>query len=76
MKVDSSCTMHSKERTSSGPKSDSCDELDIGAARQVYYQEHGKVPGLYVLRVAPDLVCRGFPAASPASSRTRDRIKD
>jgi len=26
--------------------------------------------------VAPDLVCCGFPAASPASSRTRDRIKD
>ena len=26
------------------------DELDIWAARQVYYQERGKVPGLYVCR--------------------------
>ena len=39
-------SMRSKERTSSGPKNDSSDELDIGAARQVYYQERGKVPGL------------------------------
>ena len=29
-------SMHSKERTSSGPKNDSSDEFDIGAARQVY----------------------------------------
>ena len=27
--------MYSKKRTSSGPKNDSSDELDIGAARQV-----------------------------------------
>ena len=37
--------LHTKESTSS---SDS--ELDIGTARQVYYQERGQVPGLYVCR--------------------------
>ena len=44
--------MHSKERPDKfrPQKNDSSDELGIGAARQVYYQEHGKVPGLYVHR--------------------------
>jgi len=40
-------TMHTKESTST---SSSDSELDVGTARQVYYQECGKVPGLYVRR--------------------------
>ena len=43
-------TMHNKESTSTSTSS-SDSELDIGTARQVYYQERGKVPGLYVRRV-------------------------
>ena len=50
--------MHAKESTSSSP-SDS--ELDVGTAKQVYYQERGKVPGLNVRRVALVLVCHGYP---------------
>ena len=69
-------SMNSKERTSSGPKNDSSDELDIGAARQVYYQERGKVPGLYVCRGCTRSSVSWIPiTASPVSSRTRARIR-
>ena len=42
-------TMHTKESTSTSTSS-SDSELDVGTARQVYYQECGKVSGLYVRR--------------------------
>ena len=53
--------MHTKESTSTS-SSPSDSELDVGTARQVYYQERGKVPGLYIRRGCTiDLVCHGYP---------------
>ena len=64
-------TMHTKESTSS---SDS--ELDIGTARQVYYQERGQAPGLYVHRGCTSSSVSWIPIAlGPASSRTRAKTK-
>jgi len=53
-------TMYSKKRTSSGPKNDSSDELDIGTARQV---KSWFLVSTFA-GVAPDLVCHGFPLQS------------
>ena len=66
-------TMHTKESTST---SSSDSELDVGTARQVYYQEHGKVPGLYIRRGCTSSSVSWIPIApSPVSSRTRARTK-
>ena len=68
-------TMHTKEsKSTSSSSSDS--ELDVGTARQVYYQEHGKVPGLYIRRGCTSSSVSWIPIApSPVSSRTRARTK-
>ena len=66
-------TMHTKESTST---SSSDSELDIGTARQVYYQECGQVPGLYVRRGCTSSSVSWLPIApSPVFSRTRARTK-
>jgi len=50
------------ERTSSGPKNDSSNELDIGVARQVYtIKSIAKFLASMFTGVAPYLECRGFP---------------
>jgi len=55
-------SVHSMERTGSGPKNDSSNELDIGVARQVYtIKSMAKFLASMFTGVAPDLVCRGFP---------------
>ena len=65
--------MHTKESTST---SSSDSELDVGIAREVCYQEHGKVPGLYVRRGCTSSSVSWIPTApSPVSSRTRARTK-
>ena len=49
--------MHSKERTGSGPKNDSSDELDIGPARRVYtIKSVAKFQASMFAGVAPELV--------------------
>ena len=68
-------TMHTKESTSTS-SSPSGSELDVGTARQVYYQQRGKVPGLYIRRGCTRSSVSWIPIApSPVSSRTRARTK-
>ena len=53
--------MHSKKRTSSDPKNDGSDKLDIGAGRQDTIKSVVKFLVSTFPEVVPDLVCGGFP---------------